>query len=43
MNNTKVLVRATNFAREGVEMVYNLRDTNRRKYSGEKDKHRLDM
>ena len=41
MNNTKVLVRATNFAREGVEMVYNLRDTNRRKYSGEKDKHRL--
>ncbi len=42
MNNTKVLVRATNFAREGVEMVYNLRDTNRRKYSGEKDKHRLD-
>ena len=43
MNNTKVLVRATNFSREWVEMVYNLRDTNWRKYSGEKDKHRLDM
>ena len=42
MNNTRVLVRATNFAREGVEMVYNLRDTNRRKYSGEKDKHWMD-
>ena len=42
MNNTRVLVRATNFAREWVEMVYNIRDTNRRKYSGEKDKHRLD-
>lgn len=42
MNNTRVLVRATNFAREGVEMVYNLRDTNRRRYSGEKDKHWMD-
>ena len=42
MNNTRVLVRATNFAREWVEMVYNIRDTNWRKYSGEKDKHRLD-
>ena len=42
MNNTRVLVRATNFAREWVEMVYNIRDTNRRKYSWEKDKHRLD-
>lgn len=41
MNNTKVLVRATNFAREWVEMVYNIRDTNRRKYSWEKDKWRL--
>lgn len=40
MNNTKVLVRATNFAREWVEIVYNIRDTNRRKYSGEKDEHR---
>lgn len=42
MNNTRVLVRATNFAREWVEMVYNIRDSNRRKYSWEKDKHRLD-
>ncbi len=42
MNNTKVLVRATNFAREGVEIVYNIRDTNRRKNSWEKDKHRMD-
>ena len=42
MNNTRVLIRATNFAREWVEMVYNIRDTNWRKYSGEKDKHRLD-
>ena len=41
MNNTRVLVRAANFAREWVEMVYNIRDTNRRKYSWEKDKHRL--
>ena len=42
MNNTRVLVRATNFAREGVEMVYNLRDTNRRKYSWKKDMHWMD-
>ena len=42
MNTTRVVVRATNFAREWVEMVYNIRDTNRRKYSGEKDKHRMD-
>ena len=42
MNNTRVLVRATNFAREGVEMVYNLRDTNRRKYSWKKDEHWMD-
>lgn len=42
MNNTRVLVRATNFAREWVEMVYNIRDTNRRKNSGEKDKYWMD-
>lgn len=41
MNNTRVLVRSTNFAREWVEMVYNLRDTNRRKCSGNRDKTRL--
>ena len=38
MNNTRVKVRSTNFAREWVEMVYNIRDTNRRKCSWEKDK-----
>ena len=43
MNNARVQVRATNFAREWVEMVYNLRDTNRRKYSGEKDKQWLNI
>ena len=41
MNNTRVLVRATNFAREWVEMVYNIRDTNWRKCSGDRDKTRL--
>lgn len=41
MNNTRVLVRATNFAREWVEMVYNLRDTNRRRCSGDRDRTRL--
>jgi hypothetical protein len=41
MNNTRVKVRSTNFAREWVEMVYNIRDTNRRKCSWEKDKTRL--
>lgn len=39
MNNTRVLVRATNFARQWVEMVYNIRDTNRRKNSWERDKY----
>lgn len=38
MNNTRFLVRATNFSREGVEMVYNLRDTNWRRCSGTRDK-----
>lgn len=37
MNNTKISVMATNFAREWVEMVYNIRDTNRRKSSWMKD------
>ena len=39
MNNTKLDVIATNLAREWVEMMYNIRDTNWRKYSGEKDKY----
>ncbi len=42
INNTRLLVRATNFAREWVEMVYNIRDTNWRKYSWIKDEHRND-
>lgn len=41
LNNTKFAVRSTNFTREGVEMVYNLRDSNRRKCSGNRDKARL--
>lgn len=42
INNTRLLVRATNFAREWVEMVYNIRDTSWRKYSWIKDEHRND-
>ena len=41
MNNTRLQVRATNFAREWVEMMFNLRDTNWRKYSWKKDEYRL--
>jgi hypothetical protein len=41
MNNTKVLIRATNMAREWMEMMFNIRDTNRRKYSWERDKYWL--
>jgi hypothetical protein len=43
INSTKLLVRATNFAREWVEMVYNIRDTNWRRYSWIKDEHRNDI
>lgn len=38
LDNTRLSVRATNLAREWVEMVYNRRDSNRRKCSGNKDK-----
>ncbi len=38
MNNTKVQIRATNLTREWMEMMFNIRDTNRRKCSWEKDK-----
>lgn len=38
MNNIKLSVRATNFAREWVEMMYNIRDTNWRKHSWYRDK-----
>ncbi len=40
MNNTRLQVRATNFAREWVEMMFNIRDTNWRKYSWKKDEVR---
>lgn len=37
MGNIRLKVRATNFAREWIEMMYNIRDTNRRKCSWKKD------
>ncbi len=40
---SKLQLIATNLTREGVEAVYNIRDTNWRKYSGEKDKNWLKM
>ena len=42
LNNTRLQVMATNFAREWVEMVYNIRDTNWRKYPWDKDVHWMD-
>jgi len=41
MNNTKLEIRAANFAREWVEMMFNIRDTNWRMHSWEKDKYRI--
>ena len=41
LSNTRVQIRATNLTREWMEMMFNIRDTNRRKYSGEKEKYRL--
>ena len=41
MDNIRIRIRATNFAREWVEMLYNMRDTNRRKFSWERDKYWL--
>ena len=38
MNNTKVQIKATNLAREWVEMMFNIRDTNWRKCSWQKDR-----
>ncbi len=43
MNNTRISVRASNFAREWVEMVYNIRDSNWRQQSWEKDKYRFNV
>jgi prepilin-type N-terminal cleavage/methylation domain-containing protein len=40
-NTTKAQIVATNLAREGIEMVFNKRDTNRRIYSSKKDACRL--
>ncbi len=42
LNNTKIAVRAANFAREWMEMMYNIRDTNWRKNSWDRDNHRAD-
>lgn len=41
LDNTRILVRATNFAREWVEMVYNIRDSNWQKHAWARDKYRL--
>lgn len=43
MDNIKLSVRATNLAREWVEMMYNMRDTNRRKHSWGRDKYWLNL
>ena len=43
MNNIKLSVRATNLAREWVEMVYNIRDTNRRRHSWNRDWYWLNL
>ena len=43
LDNTRLAVRASNLARGWVEMVYNLRDTNWRKYSWERDGNRLNL
>ncbi|MDR2415216.1 MAG: hypothetical protein LBD75_00975 [Candidatus Peribacteria bacterium] len=40
---SKLQVMAMNLAREGVEMIYTIRDTNRKKWSGERDKYRLEI
>ena len=37
LNNIKIQIRATNLAREWMEMMFNIRDTNRRKCSWKKD------
>ena len=42
MNDTKIRIRATNLAREWVEMMFNIRDTNWRKNSWDRDANWLD-
>jgi Tfp pilus assembly protein PilV len=41
VQSTKIQVMAVNLAREGVEQMYTIRDTNWRKHSAEKDKYWL--
>ena len=41
VQSTKIQVMAVNLAREGVELMYTIRDTNRRKQSAQKDKYWL--
>jgi hypothetical protein len=41
VQSNKMQVIAMNLAREGVEMIYNIRDTNWKRHSGEKDKYWL--
>ena len=43
MNNTKLSVEAANLAREWVEMMYTIRDTNWRKHSWDRDKYWLNL
>lgn len=43
IDNTRLSVRAANFAREWMEMMYNLRDTNWRKHSWTRDKYWLNV
>lgn len=41
VENSKMQVMAVNLAREWIEMIYAIRDTNRRKYSWDKDRYWL--
>lgn len=43
MNDTKLRIKATNFAREWVEIMFNIRDTNWRRHSWKRDENRLDV
>ena len=43
VNNTRLAVRAANFAREWMEMMYNIRDTNRRKNAWQRDANWLNL
>lgn len=43
MNDTKLRIKATNFAREWLEMMFNIRDTNWRKHSWSRDAYWLNV